>query len=105
MTNEGPTDHRFQILGGTLKYKAERDACFPYIYKITTHALVHMPEYIKTILIHVVDTSVEALVTRAKFEKSLSVLLGPDALMENYGQLPNLISFQYLIPLLQHRSI
>jgi hypothetical protein len=51
MTKEGPADHRFQIPGGTLKYNAERDTRFPYLYEITTHALVHMPEFFKTILI------------------------------------------------------
>jgi hypothetical protein len=90
MTSDGPIDHRFRISGGTLKYKAERDDRFPYIYKITSHALVHMPERIKTILIHVVDTSMEALVAQAKFEKTLSVPLGPNALMDNYGQSWNL---------------
>ena len=85
MTKDGPVDHRFQILGGTLKYNTKRDARFPYLYEIPTHALVHNPKYIKTILIHVVDTSVEALVTRAKFEKTLSVPLGPNAVMDNYG--------------------
>ena len=97
MTNNEPVDRRFQIHGGTLKYKAERDARFPYIYQITTHALVHAPEHFRTILIHIVDTSEEALVARAKFEKSLSVPLGPDALMDNYGQFRNFISFGYLI--------
>jgi len=93
MTNDGPLDRRFQIPGGTLKYNAKRDVRFPYIYQITTHALVHAPEYFRTILIHVVDTSMEALVSRAKFEKSLSVPLGPDALMDNYGKFPSFISF------------
>ena len=100
MTNDGPLDHRFQILGSTLKYKADRDACFPYIYQITTHALVHALEHFPTILIHIVDTSVEALVARAKFEKSPSAPLGPNALMDNYGQFLNYISFGYLISLL-----
>ena len=91
MTKKGPTTPRFQIPGGTLKYNPERDARFPYLYEITSHALVHMPEHIKTILIHVVDTSIEALVARAKFEKSLSVPLGPDALMDNNGRFHNFI--------------
>lgn len=91
MTKEGPTDGRFHIPGGTLQYNAQRDARFPYIYKLATHALVHSPEQVKTILIHIVDTSIDARVTRAKFAKTLSVPLGPDANMNNYGPFPNLL--------------
>jgi hypothetical protein len=85
MTKDGPTDGRFRIPGGTLLYNAERDVRFPYIYKLDTHALVHSTEYIKTILIHVVDTSINARETRAKFAHTLSVPLGPDAVMNKYG--------------------
>ena len=85
MTNDGPTDPRFQIPGGTLLYNAERDVRFPYIYKISSHALVHSPQYIQTILIHVAETAIEARVARANFETSLSVPLGPDAIMDKYG--------------------
>jgi hypothetical protein len=91
MTKEGPKDHRFQIPGGTLQYNTERDARFPYIYKLTTHALVHSPEYFKTILIHIVDTSTDARVKHAKFVKTLSVPLGPNSIMNNYGLFPNLL--------------
>jgi len=85
MSEDGPTDRRFQILCGTLQYSAQRDVRFPYIYKLSTHALVHSPEHIKTILIHVVDTSFDARVARAKFVNTLSVPLGPDADMNNNG--------------------
>ena len=53
----GLIDHHFQ---GTLRYKPEPDSRFPYIYEILTHALVHSPKYIKTIFIHIVDTSIKA---------------------------------------------
>lgn len=97
MRRDGPIDRRFQVPGGILLYKPERDSRFPYIYKIPTHALVHTPEYIKTILIHVVDTSIKARIERAKFEKTLSVPLGPNANMDNNGALANIIfSFIYL---------
>ena len=79
----------FQIPGGILQYNPERDARFPYIYEIPTHALVHSPEYIKKILIHVVDTSIEARIGHARFEKSLSVPLGPNANMDNHGRFLN----------------
>lgn len=97
MTNNGPTDERFHIPGGILLHHPERDARFPYIYEIATHALVHASDYIKTIWIHIVDTSMDARTARAKFEKSLSVPLGPNAIMNNYGTFPKLISFLYLI--------
>jgi hypothetical protein len=86
MSKEGPVDPRFHIPGGTLLYNPEQDGRFPYLYKISTHALVHSPEYIKTILIHIVDTSTEQRKARAKYEKTLSVPLGPDANMDNCGQ-------------------
>jgi hypothetical protein len=86
MMKDGPTDRRFQIPGGILQYNPERDARFPYIYEITTHALVHSPKYIKTILIHIVDTSIDARVKRANFEKTISVPLGPNTIMDNYGE-------------------
>lgn len=105
MTNDGPTDSRFRIPGGTLQFNAERDTHFPYIYRIPTHALVHAPEYIKTIWIHIVDTSTEARMARANFEKSLSVPLGPNAFMDTYGLFPNLMSLLYLISFIRHRFI
>jgi hypothetical protein len=107
MRKDGPADSRFQIPGGKLLYNQERDARFPYIYEITSHALVHSPNYIKKILICIVDTSIDARVKCAKFEKTLSVPLGPNAVMDNYGEFPNLICFGYLIKLLQRtgRSI
>jgi hypothetical protein len=93
MLKDGPVDPRFQIPGGTLQYNPERDARFPYIYKIPTHVLVHSPEYFKTILLHVVDTSMEAREARAKYEKTLSVPLGPNSNMDNHGPSPILIMF------------
>jgi hypothetical protein len=86
MNKNGPADPRFRIPCGKLLYNPKRDARFPYIYEISTHMQVHSPQHITKILIHIVDTSVEARMARAKFEKTLSVPLGPNALMEKYGQ-------------------
>ncbi len=91
MSKEGPTDPRFQIPGGTLLYHPERDERFPYLYEIPSHILVHSPEYIKKILIRVMDTSIDARKALATFEKTLSVPLGPDADMTNYGPSISLI--------------
>ena len=66
-------------------YHPLRDARFPYIYRISTHALVNSPEHFKTILIRVVDTSIKARISRAQFDKTLSVPLGPNSLMNEYG--------------------
>ena len=96
MSKDGPTDHCFHIPGGTLLYKPQRDVRFPYIYKIPTHALVHSGNYIKTILIHIMDTSIDAREARAKYEGMLSVPLGPNANMDNYGQFTNSILFSEL---------
>lgn len=85
MSMDGPVDHRFEIPGGRLLYNAKRDSGFPNIYEIAKHALVHSPEHIKRILIHVVDTSVKAWVAQANFVTSLSVPLGLDAYMDNLG--------------------
>lgn len=95
MSKEGPMDQRFQIPGGTLQYKPQRDSRFPYLYKVPTHSLVHSPEHIKTILIHIVDTSIKAREARAKYETKLSVPLGPNANMDNYGQFSSLILFKF----------
>jgi hypothetical protein len=101
MTKDGPIDHRFRIPGGTLRYNAERDARFPYIFQVKTHTLVRS-EYFKTIWVHVVDTSIDARVARANFEKTLSVPLGPNCDMDHYGWSSNLIrSFNYFIILVQ----
>ena len=85
MSKDGPPDRRFHVPEGELQYHSERDARFPYIYRIPKHALVHSPDHIKIILIHIVDTSAEARVERAQFEKTLSVPLGPNELMDKYG--------------------
>jgi len=87
MSQDGPSDIRFRIPGGVLLYHPLRDARFPCIYRVSIHALVHSPEHFETILIRVVDTSINARVDRAKFNERLSVPLGPDALMNEYGML------------------
>jgi hypothetical protein len=84
MQKDGPIDSRFRVPGGTLRYNPEHDSRFPYIYEILTHALVHSPEHIRTILIHVVNTSIDDRKTCAEYEKMLSVPL-PNANMDNYG--------------------
>ena len=86
MNQDGPMDPRFRIPNGTLLYNPSRDERLPYLYSIPTHELVHSPQYFKKILIHVVDTSVDDRTTRAKYEKTLSVPLGPNDLMEKYGR-------------------
>ena len=85
MNKEGPSDPRFRVLGGDLQYLPMRDSRFPYIYSLQTHSLVHLTQYIKKILIHIVDTSCEARIERAKFDNTLSIPLGPNALMNEYG--------------------
>jgi hypothetical protein len=85
MSPEGPSDPRFRIPEGVLRYHPRRDARFPYIYRISKHALVHSPAHIKIILIRVVDTSINARISRAQFDKTLSVPLGPNELMDEYG--------------------
>ena len=85
MRKEGPVDRHFHIPSGRLQYNPERDARFPYIYEIPTHTLMHSLKYITTILIHVVDTSLDPRVKCAKFGKSLSIPLGPDDNMDHHG--------------------
>jgi hypothetical protein len=87
MSQEGPSDPRFRVPEGVLQYHPQRDARFPYLYCISTHALVHSPDHFKTILIRIVDTSVEARIRCAQFDNSLSVPLGPNSLMNKYGTL------------------
>ena len=91
MSQEGPSDLRFRIPGGILLYNAQRDARFPYIYRISTHALVLSPDHFKSILIRIVDTSIEARIHRAQFVDTLSVPLGPNALMDEYGTVINIL--------------
>ena len=85
MREDGPTNTRFHVPGGELLYSSQRDARFPYLYKVSTHTLVHKPEFLTTILVHVVDTSVDARIERAKFANTLSVPLGPNIFMKKYG--------------------
>jgi hypothetical protein len=85
MNEDGPSDPRFRVHGGRLLHHPARDSRFPYLYSLPTHALVHSPQHIKTILVHIVNTSCEARIKRAKFDHTLSVPLGPNALMKDYG--------------------
>ena len=87
MSQKGPSDLQFCIPGGILQYHSQRNACFPYIYSISTHALVHSPDHFKSILTHVVDTSIDARICCAQFIETLAVPLGPNALMDKYGTL------------------
>lgn len=84
MNKNGPSDPRFRVLGGCLQYHSMRDSRFPYIYSIPTHALVHS-QYFKKILIRIVDISCDARIKCAKFDHTLSVPLGPNSLMKDYG--------------------
>lgn len=92
MNCNSPTNHHYQVSGGELQYSKECDTHFPYLYAMQAHTLIHSSKYIKKILVHIVDTSINAHVACFKFAKTLSVPLGPDALMETYGWL-NLFSF------------
>jgi hypothetical protein len=86
MNEDGPRDPRFKVQGGHLLHIPMRDCRFPYIYSLPKHALVHSPQYIKKIFIHIVDTSCEARMECAKFDHGLSVPLGPNSLMKEYGK-------------------
>lgn len=85
MNEEGPSNPRFRVHSGCLQYLPAQDSRFPFLYSVPTHSLVHLPLYIKKILIHIVDTSSEACMECAKFNHTLSVPLGPNALMKEYG--------------------
>jgi len=85
MSPEGPSDPQFHILEGVLQYHPLQDAHFPYIYRISRHALVHSPAHIRIILLCVVDTLIDARISRAQFDKTLSTPLGTNALMDEYG--------------------
>ena len=84
MSKDGPSNPKFRIPGGCLQYLPTRDSHFPYLYSLPTHALIHFT-HIKKILIHIVDTSCQARIERAKFDHTLSVPLGPNKLMKEYG--------------------
>jgi hypothetical protein len=105
MSRDGPADPRFRILGGVLQYHPKRDSRFPYLYRIPTHTLVHSPDQIKTILIRVVDTSVEARICSAQFDKTLSVPLGPNGLMNKYGTLSEICLQHFLTRLFRFARI
>jgi len=85
MCEDGLIDTRFHVPGGELQYSSLRDACFPYLYKVPMHTLVHNPKYLTKIIVHVVDTSIDARIEHAKFANTLSVPLGPNILMKKYG--------------------
>ena len=85
MCKDGPTNTRFHVPGGELLYSSQRDVCFPYLYKVSTHTLVHKLEFLTTILVHIVDTSVDAHIEHAKFANTLLVPLGPHILMKKYS--------------------
>jgi hypothetical protein len=85
MRPDRPPDSKFHIPEGVLEYRAPRDTRFPYLYRVSTHALVHSPDYFKVILIHIVDTSLDARIRHAQFVETLSVPLGPNQLMDEYG--------------------
>ena len=93
MSKEGPANPQFRILGGDLLYHPKRDGRFPYLYRIPTHTLVHSPDHFHTILIHIVDPSMKARIRCAQFDKTLSVPLGPNVLMEEYGYAIKLLLF------------
>ena len=86
MNKDGPENPQFRVNGGDLQYLPMRDSRFPYLYSVPTHRLVHSSQYIKKILIHIVNTSHEARIKCAKFDRTLSVPLGPNALMKEYGK-------------------
>lgn len=86
MNKEGPANPHFHVPNGKLLYNEKRNAYFPYIYEIPTHALVHSPQHFQKILIHIVDTAEKARTARAIYQKSLLVPLGPNDLMANYGE-------------------
>ena len=85
MHKDGPSDQRYRIAGGKLLYDQHRDIRFPHLYELPMHALVHSRNFIKNILVHVVDTTVDARVIRTEFIDTLSVPLGLNKLMEAYG--------------------
>jgi hypothetical protein len=85
MSQEGPPDSRFHIPGGILLHHPKRDNRFPYLYRVSSHSLVHSPEQFNVILVRVVDTSVDARILNAQFIESLSVPLGPNSLMDEHG--------------------
>ena len=57
MNKDSPNNPQLWVHGGHLQYLPMRDSRFPYLYSVPTHALVHSPQYIKKILIHIVNTS------------------------------------------------
>lgn len=86
MSLTGPSDKLFTVPDGTLRVHPNRDARFPYLYKVHNHPLVHADPAIQQVFVFVIDTSPSALKQLLDFEDSLTVPLGPDASMEDLGQ-------------------
>ncbi|KIJ89475.1 hypothetical protein K443DRAFT_117939 [Laccaria amethystina LaAM-08-1] len=80
-----PSDPLKIVKNGTLWYHKNRDARFPYLYKVETHPLVHNTDVIKHIYVYVEDTRSSAMRVKRLFEKDLKVPLGPDKTMAGHG--------------------
>ncbi|KAF9522808.1 hypothetical protein CPB83DRAFT_727186, partial [Crepidotus variabilis] len=85
MSLTGPSDKLFTVPDGTLRVHPNRDARFPYLYKVHNHPLVRADPAIQQVFVFVIDTSPSALKQLLDFEDSLTVPLGPDASMEDLG--------------------
>jgi hypothetical protein len=80
-----PSDPLKIVKDGTLCYHNNRDARFPYLYKVESHPLVHNSDVIKHIYVYVEDTRSAAMRVKRLFEKDLKVPLGPDKTMASHG--------------------
>jgi len=58
---QAPSDLLKVIKDGTLCYHNNRNACFPYLYKVESHPLVHNTDVIKHIYVYVEDTRSAAM--------------------------------------------
>ena len=90
------TDESFVVPGGKLLKNSNRYHAFPSIYQVDEHPLVTDTTTIRTILVTIVDTSKEAQKIQYEMERTLSIPLGPDSLMESRGTINNLIQFLYM---------
>jgi hypothetical protein len=82
---QNPSDPLKIVKNGTLCYNKNRDARFPYLYKVESHPLVHNTDVIKHIYVYVEDTGTTAMRAKRLFEKDLKVPLGPDKTMAGHG--------------------
>ena len=82
---KSPSDPCKVVKNGTLCYHKNRDARFPYLYKVESHPLVHNTDVIKHIYVYVEDTRNAAMRVKRLFEKDLKVPLGPDKSMAGHG--------------------